>query len=58
MYAYPFLTDDFLSLAAKTELPLVTTKRILKDALRGIAALHEQNIVHNGTTNLHFHIKT
>ncbi|OJD25306.1 CMGC protein kinase [Blastomyces percursus] len=47
MYAYRFFTDEFLSLAANTDLPLATTKRILKDALRGLAALHEQNIVHN-----------
>ena len=28
--------------------PLSTTTRILKDALRGIAELHDQNIVHTG----------
>lgn len=50
MYVYKFFTDDFLGLAAKTGLPLETTKRILKRALQGIAALHDQNIVHNGTS--------
>ncbi|KAK2768557.1 hypothetical protein FQN54_000413 [Arachnomyces sp. PD_36] len=47
MYVYKFFTDDFLSLVAKRDLPASMTKRILKDALRGIAALHDQNIVHN-----------
>lgn len=48
MYIYKYFTDDFLSLAAKADLPLETTKRILKGALQGIAALHDQSIVHNG----------
>ena len=48
MYVYKFFTDDFLSLVATTDLPVSMTKRILKDSLRGIAALHDQNIVHNG----------
>ncbi|KAK2749961.1 hypothetical protein FQN55_002678 [Onygenales sp. PD_40] len=47
MYIYEFFTDDFLSLVSKVDLPPETTKRILKDALQGIAALHDQGIVHN-----------
>jgi hypothetical protein len=39
------LADHLLSLVRK-ELPVLVTKRILKDTLRGLAALHEQNIVH------------
>jgi len=30
------------------EVPVLLKKRILKDTLRGLAALHEQNVVHNG----------
>jgi serine/threonine protein kinase len=44
---YPYFTDHLLNLAQK-DLPLPLTKRILKDALRGLAALHDQNIVHTG----------
>ncbi|PSS07171.1 hypothetical protein M430DRAFT_23320 [Amorphotheca resinae ATCC 22711] len=42
---YHYFTDHLLSLAQK-DLPLAVTKRILKDTLRGLAALHDQNIVH------------
>lgn len=48
MYIYKLFTDDFLNLATKADLPLETTKRTLKGALQGIAALHDQSIVHNG----------
>jgi serine/threonine protein kinase len=44
---YHYFTDHLLSLAQK-DLPLAVTKRILKDTLRGLAALHDQNIVHTG----------
>ncbi|PGG96315.1 CMGC protein kinase [Blastomyces parvus] len=47
MYIYKYFSDDLLSLVAKEDLPLETTKRILKGALQGIAALHDQSIVHN-----------
>ncbi|KAK4983981.1 hypothetical protein LTR50_006891 [Elasticomyces elasticus] len=45
MFVYRYFTDDLLSLAQK-DLPIALTKRILKDTLRGLAALHDQNIVH------------
>lgn len=47
MFVYKYLKDHLLSLAQK-DLPLQVTKRILKDALRGLAELHHQNIVHTG----------
>ena len=47
MFVYKYLKDHLLSLAQK-DLPLLLTKRILKDALRGLAELHHQNIVHTG----------
>lgn len=46
MFAYNYLRSDFLSFLAQKAIPLTTTKRILRDALRGIAALHSKNIVH------------
>lgn len=50
MFVYRYFTDDLLSLARK-DLPINLTKRILKDTLRGLAALHDQNIVHTGKLN-------
>ncbi|EGD97506.1 CMGC/CDK protein kinase [Trichophyton tonsurans CBS 112818] len=47
MFVYRYLTTDFLNLPVKTELPLDTTKRVLRDALKGLAALHDNNIMHN-----------
>jgi hypothetical protein len=47
MFVYKYLNDHLLSLAQK-DLPLLLTKRILKDALRGLAELHQANIVHAG----------
>jgi serine/threonine protein kinase len=44
---YVYFTDHLLNLAQK-DLPLALTKRILKDTLRGLVALHDQNIVHTG----------
>ncbi|MCJ1476952.1 hypothetical protein MMC13_005622 [Lambiella insularis] len=45
MFVYKYFKDHLLSLAQK-DLPLLLTKRILKDTLRGLAELHHQNIVH------------
>ncbi|ELR10460.1 CMGC/CDK protein kinase [Pseudogymnoascus destructans 20631-21] len=47
---YDYATDHLLSLAQK-EIPLAARKRILRDALRGLAALHDKNIVHAGTSS-------
>ncbi|KAL9625998.1 MAG: hypothetical protein Q9204_007667 [Flavoplaca sp. TL-2023a] len=45
MFVYKYYKDHLLSLAQE-DLPLLLTKRVLKDTLRGIAELHHQNIVH------------
>lgn len=50
-FVYKYLSDDLLSLAQK-DLPLTLVKRILKDALRGLAALHDRDIVHTGIPKL------
>ncbi|KAI0406037.1 kinase-like domain-containing protein [Xylaria palmicola] len=42
---YRYFSDHLLSLA-QTDLPIQVTKGILKDALRGLAVLHDHNIVH------------
>ena len=47
IFVYKYLTDDFLSLVRK-QIPARATKQILKDSLRGIAELHDQQIVHLG----------
>ena len=47
MLVYKYFKDHLLSLA-QTNLPLLLTKRILKDALQGVAELHHQDIVHTG----------
>ncbi|EEP79499.1 predicted protein [Uncinocarpus reesii 1704] len=46
LFVYKYFTDHLLGLAPQAELSVSTTKRILRDALRGIAALHERDIVH------------
>jgi serine/threonine protein kinase len=51
MFVYRYLSDHLLSLAQE-ELPLTLVKRILKDALRGLAALHDRDIVHTGVPKL------
>ncbi|TPX24389.1 hypothetical protein DIZ76_013735 [Coccidioides immitis] len=45
MFVFEYFADHLLHLAQK-DLPLEVTKRILRDALRGIAELHDQDIVH------------
>ncbi|PWY96582.1 kinase-like protein [Aspergillus sclerotioniger CBS 115572] len=45
MFVFDYFKDHLLCLAQK-DLPLDITKRILKDALRGLADLHDQDIVH------------
>ncbi|KAI1193247.1 kinase-like domain-containing protein [Nemania serpens] len=42
---YRYFSDHLLSLA-QTDLPIQVIKRILKDALRGLAVLHDHDIVH------------
>lgn len=48
MFVFQYFDDHLLRLAQK-DLPIAVTKRILKDALRGIAELHDQDIVHTGS---------
>jgi serine/threonine protein kinase len=48
MFAYAYFRDHLLGFADKN-FPLSMTKQILKDALRGIAALHDKDIVHTDT---------
>ncbi|KAI0017091.1 protein kinase-like domain-containing protein [Xylariomycetidae sp. FL0641] len=45
MFVNEYMTDHLLNLAFK-DLSLPAQKRILRDALRGLAALHSQNIAH------------
>jgi serine/threonine protein kinase len=45
VFVYKYLRDHLLSFV-QNEVPLPITKRVLRDALRGIAALHGKGIVH------------
>ncbi|EFE35187.1 uncharacterized protein ARB_06144 [Trichophyton benhamiae CBS 112371] len=45
MFAFEYFTGHLLRLA-QNDPPLQITKRILKDALRGLAELHSRDIVH------------
>ncbi|KAI1200349.1 kinase domain-containing protein [Nemania serpens] len=45
IFAYRYLTDDFLSLVKK-QISLRARKQILSATLRGIAELHDRDIVH------------
>lgn len=45
VFIYKYLRDHLLSFV-QNEVPLPTIKRILRDALRGIATLHGKGIVH------------
>ena len=51
MFVYKNLKDHLLSMAQQN-LPLLLTKRVLKDALHGLAELHRRNIVHTGQVDL------
>lgn len=45
MFSYRFLRENLLTFFHR-DVPLPITQRILRDALRGIAALHDKDIVH------------
>jgi hypothetical protein len=47
---YDYTTDHLLSIAQQN-IPLAVRKRILRDALRGLAVLHDKNIVHAATSS-------
>ncbi len=51
MLVYKYFTSNLLNLVQK-DLPIAQTKRNLKHTLHGLAALHEQNIVHTGKRDL------
>jgi serine/threonine protein kinase len=44
---FKYLEEDLLSLVRK-RIPMHLTKRILKDSLKGLVEMHEQDIVHLG----------
>lgn len=50
IFVFEYFADHLLHLA-REDLPLDVKKRILKDTLRGIAELHDQDIVHTGRLN-------
>ena len=50
MFMFQYRSSHLLEFVNRN-LSLALTKRILKDTLRGLAALHDQNIVHNGESD-------
>ena len=53
IFVFKYLEENLLGLVQKN-LPIAITKRTLKDALRGLAALHDKDIVHNGNKAFNF----
>jgi serine/threonine protein kinase len=53
IFVFKYLSEDLLGLIQKN-LTIATTKTILKDVLRGLAAMHDKDIVHNGNDACHF----
>jgi serine/threonine protein kinase len=45
---YPFMTSDLLELSGKKSFTKHARKSVLQQALRGLVALHEKNIIHTG----------
>jgi serine/threonine protein kinase len=54
IFVFKYLKVNLLVLVQKN-LPIATTKKILRDALRGLAAMHDKDIVHNGITLFYSH---
>ncbi|KAI1113051.1 kinase domain-containing protein [Nemania sp. NC0429] len=46
IFAYRYLTDDFLSLVKNKQISLRARKQILRASLQGIAELHGRDVVH------------
>lgn len=46
LFTYNYLSDDLLNAARRKDLTPTVRKRILRDALRGLAELHSRGIVH------------
>ena len=53
IFVFKYLNENLLGLIQKN-LPTAITKKILKDALRGLAAMHNLDIVHNDDKVFHF----
>lgn len=47
MFVFEHFTGHLLNLAQKY-LPLIVIKKILKNALTGLAELHDRDVVHTG----------
>ena len=47
LFVFRYCTGTLLDLGHR-DLPIALTKQILKDTLRGLAALHDRDVVHNG----------
>lgn len=47
IFVYKYLSDHLLNFALEDP-PLPVTKRVFKDALRRLAAMHDQDIFHTG----------
>ena len=47
VFVHEYLTDNLLRLVQE-DLPIADIKRILRDALHGLVALHEKDFVHTG----------
>lgn len=47
VFIYPFLSSDLLHLSQK-KLPKEARRLILRRALRGLADMHQRNVLHNG----------
>src|SRR5690348_15366674 len=47
LFVYEHLADDLLRLGQR-DLPALVRRRILRDALTGLAELHDRGIVHTG----------
>lgn len=52
MFVFEYLTGHLLHLAQK-DLLLGTRKKLLKEALFGIAEMHEKDVVHTGESIYH-----
>lgn len=48
LFVYNYCKDELLNLAGNENLSPAERKRILRDALAGLAALHDQGILHGG----------
>ena len=53
IFVFKYFNETLLGLVHK-DLPLATTKRILKDRLRGLAAMHDKDLFHTGRKAYHF----